>query len=95
MLATAAASGLGSSSQQQGGGGGECAAPKPPCARVVPVPILSDNYAYLVIDVRLAMYRSSRGWAFHDPTNPPFFGVIYRIEGMIPQSIGFFLPPLG
>lgn len=62
MLATAAASGLGSSSQpqQQGGGGRECAAPKPPCARVVPVPILSDNYAYLVIDVRLAMYIGAR-----------------------------------
>lgn len=49
MMATAAAasSGLGSSQHQ------ECGATKPPCARVVPVPILSDNYAYLVIDVRL------------------------------------------
>lgn len=54
-MATAAASGLGSSQQpQQQQRGGECAA-KPPCARVIAVPILSDNYAYLVVDVRAAM----------------------------------------
>jgi hypothetical protein len=48
--AAAAASGLGGASQQQPAAG-QCVGAKPPCARVVPVPILSDNYAYLVIDV--------------------------------------------